>query len=184
MRRPTTPPHSNNSVLTISALSELRIHLVRASIFFSQGQTQREYPKRRFLWTISVRTLCFPIRLNGAAPIMFSTINAVCRTRPKLVHHSVIRSMGSQYGMITHLESQNALANPFLRYYSDVDITHGFFTVSIDGSTPERLNGKNNGGQLTQKVLWSKTNLSPGRHTFTLTHDDVSGTFISLDFFR
>ena len=92
--------------------------------------------------------------------------------------------MGSQYGITTHLESQNALANPFLRYYSDVDITHGFFTVSIDGSTPERLNGKNNGGQLTQRMLWSKTNLNPGSHTFTLTHDDVSGTFISLDFFR
>jgi hypothetical protein len=81
-------------------------------------------------------------------------------------------------------QTYNVHANPFLRYYSDVDIPHGFYTVSIDGSTPERLNGKNIGGQLTQQMLWSKTGLSPGRHTFVLKQDDIDGTFISLDFFR
>jgi len=69
-------------------------------------------------------------------------------------------------------------------YYSDVDTSHGFSTVSIDGSESEQLNGKNNGGQLTQQMLWSRTNLTSGRHTFTLRQDDVGGTFVSLDFFR
>lgn len=92
--------------------------------------------------------------------------------------------MGLQYGITAYLIPENLLADLFCRYYSDVDTAHGYFTVSIDGSTPERLNGKHNGGQLTQQMLWSKTGLNPGRHTFTLTQDDVGGTFISLDFFR
>ena len=92
--------------------------------------------------------------------------------------------MGLQYGITAYFIRQNLLANLFCRYYSDVDTLHGFFNVSIDGSTPERLNGKNNGGQLTQQMLWSRTGLSPGRHTFILTQDDVGGTYISLDFFR
>jgi len=75
-------------------------------------------------------------------------------------------------------------ANVFLRYYADLDTPHGFYTVSIDGSQPERLSGKNEGGQLTQLMLWSKTDLSPGKHIFTLRHDDLGGTYVTLDFFR
>jgi len=86
--------------------------------------------------------------------------------------------------MVTQLIPYHVLANLLRRYYSAVDIPHGFFTVSIDGSTPQRLNGKSNVGQLAQQMLWSKTDLDPGRHTFTLTHDDVSGTFLDLDFLR
>jgi hypothetical protein len=82
------------------------------------------------------------------------------------------------------MHTWNVCANLFHRYYSDVDIGHGFYTVSIDGSTPERLNGKNNEGQLTQQMVWSKTGLSPGRHTFILRQDDIGGTSLSLDFFR
>jgi hypothetical protein len=85
------------------------------------------------------------------------------------------------YLSITHLEY---VRQPILRYYSDLDKPHGFYTVSIDSSTPERFNGKNNRGQLTQQMLWSKTGLSPGRHTFILKQDDIGGTYISLDFFR
>jgi hypothetical protein len=71
-----------------------------------------------------------------------------------------------------------------LRYYADLDSSHGYYTVSIDGSEPERLSGKNDGGQLTQLMLWSKTDLRPGRHNLTLKHDDIGGTYMSLDYFR
>ena len=74
-------------------------------------------------------------------------------------------------------------ANLFLRYYSDVDADHGLYTVSIDGSNPEQLNGYN-GGHRTQQMLWSKTDLTPGKHTFTLTQYDVGGKVTTLDFFR
>ena len=74
--------------------------------------------------------------------------------------------------------------NLLLRYYSDLDSPHGFYTVSLDDSEPERLDGRNYGGQLTQLMLWSKTNLTPGRHTFTLKQDDAGGTYTTLDFFR
>ena len=86
--------------------------------------------------------------------------------------------------MVMYLKHCSLLTDPFHRYYGAVDIPHGFFTVSIDGSTPQRLNGKSNVGQLAQQMLWSKTDLSPGRHTFTLTQDDVNGAFLDLDFLR
>jgi hypothetical protein len=72
----------------------------------------------------------------------------------------------------------------FHRYYGAVDIPHGLFTVSIDGSTPEQLNGKNSGGQLAQQMLWFRTGLKPGSHTFTLTQSDSNGAYLDLDFFR
>ena len=75
-------------------------------------------------------------------------------------------------------------ANLFFRYYSTVDAFSGFYTVSIDGSEPERLNAKNYRGSLNQRMLWSKVALTPGRHTLTIKHDDPIGSFMGLDFFR
>jgi len=86
--------------------------------------------------------------------------------------------------MIMNFRPYRVLTHLFRRYYSALDIPHGFFTVSIDDSPPQRLDGKNNGGQLAQQMIWSKTDLSPGRHTFTLTQDDVNGAFLDLDFLR
>ena len=75
-------------------------------------------------------------------------------------------------------------ANLFLRYYTDVDTNHGFYTISIDRSDPVQLNGRDNRGHLTQQMLWSKTDLTPGRHTLTLRQDDTSVKYTNLDFFR
>ena len=74
-------------------------------------------------------------------------------------------------------------ANLFFRYYSDVDEFYIFYVVSIDGAEAERLTANNHGGPLNQRIVWSKTNLTPGRHTFTLKQDHL-GFFTSLDFFR
>ena len=78
----------------------------------------------------------------------------------------------------------NMHANLFLRYYSDVDRYNGFYSVSVDGSEPERLHAKNDGGKLTQQMLWSKTDLTPGRHILKLRHEDLVGMNMGLDFFR
>ena len=86
------------------------------------------------------------------------------------------------YGCVSY--TWNVQDNLFLRYYGSVDVDHGFYAVAIDGSEPERLSGKNDGGQLTQQMIWSKTDLTPGRHIFTLKHDDLTGNVLSLDFFR
>jgi hypothetical protein len=70
------------------------------------------------------------------------------------------------------------------RHYGSLGPSHGFFTVSIDGSAPQRMHGKSD-VQLYERMLWSRTGLSPGRHTVTLTvQDDTNGTYIDLDFFR
>jgi hypothetical protein len=72
----------------------------------------------------------------------------------------------------------------FRRYYGGVGFGYGFFNVSIDGSTPQRLTAKRN-PYLYQQLIWSNTSLSPGRHNLTLTHDDPGvNSSLSLDFFR
>ena len=76
------------------------------------------------------------------------------------------------------------MANLFLRYYGALGPNHGFFNVSIDGSTPQRFSAEND-GYLYQRLLWSNVSLSPGRHNLTITHDDPDTlTVLSLDFFR
>ena len=75
------------------------------------------------------------------------------------------------------------MTNIFRRYYGSVGATYGAFTVSINGSTPERLNASNR-LYLDQRMLWSNTSLGIGRHTVTLTHDDNNTASLSLDFFR
>ncbi len=91
--------------------------------------------------------------------------------------------MGSQYGAIRYLISYK-MTNLFRRYYGSVGPNFGFFNVSIDGSTPQRLNATSN-LSLDQRMLWSSTTLSPGRHNLTLTHDDARpNKTLSLDFFR
>jgi len=80
--------------------------------------------------------------------------------------------------------SYHALTNLFRRYYGTVGLTGGSFNLSIDGSTPQRLNTKDN-LFLTQQLIWSNTSLSPGRHTITLTRDDTNPAHgLNLDFFR
>jgi hypothetical protein len=70
------------------------------------------------------------------------------------------------------------------RHYGSLGPSHGFFTVSVDGSAPQLLDGKSN-VELYERMLWSHTGLSPGRHTVTLTvQDDTNSTYIDLDFFR
>ena len=85
------------------------------------------------------------------------------------------------YACVYHTYSVRA--NLFLRYYSDINTNHGLYTISIDGSIPEQMNG-NSKGHRTQQMLWSKTDLTPGNHTFTLRQYDISGKSTSLDFFR
>ncbi|QRV87107.1 transmembrane protein [Ceratobasidium sp. AG-Ba] len=68
-------------------------------------------------------------------------------------------------------------------YYSDVDITHGFVNISVDGGLPERVSGYHDPVS-SQYLIWSRTNLPAGTHSVTITHSDVAGQFATLDFFR
>ena len=76
------------------------------------------------------------------------------------------------------------MANLFHRYYGDQGPSYGFFNVSIDGSTPQRLSAESD-ELLHQRLIWSNLGLGPGRHNLTITHDDPRvGKTLSLDFFR
>jgi hypothetical protein len=91
---------------------------------------------------------------------------------------------GTQYGTTAYIIPCDMLINVSRRHYGSLGPSNGFFAVSIDGSAPQRLDGKSV-VQLYERVLWSRTGLSPGRHTVTLTvQDDTNGTYVDLDFFR
>jgi hypothetical protein len=75
------------------------------------------------------------------------------------------------------------MTNLFRRYYGVIGPAYGFFKVSIDGSTPQRLRVERE-QYLYQQLIWSNTSLSPGRHNLTLMHDDTNTTVFGLDFFR
>ena len=69
------------------------------------------------------------------------------------------------------------MTNLFRRYYSSVGPRYGFFKVSIDDSTPQRLTAYRN-DFMSQQLIWSNTSLGPGKHKLTLTHDGDIGVFI------
>ena len=77
------------------------------------------------------------------------------------------------------------MADLFRRYYGILGPEYGFFNVSIDGSTPQRLNARRNVSNLLfQQLLWSNVSLGPGRHNLTITHDGPRLMALSVDFFR
>ena len=80
--------------------------------------------------------------------------------------------------------SYHTVVNLFRRYYGTVNLDRGFFNVSIDGSTPQRLNAESYRSR-RQQLIWSNVSLGPGRHNLTITHDDPRFfKDLSLDFFR
>ena len=85
--------------------------------------------------------------------------------------------------MVRVCVSYHSMTNLYSRYYGYLCSHCGFFTVSINGSTLQRLNAPRD-PYLSQQMIWSNTSLGPGRHTITLTHDDDNRSFLFLDFFR
>ena len=51
------------------------------------------------------------------------------------------------------------------RYYGGVGPSSASFTVSIDGSTPQRVERERTSRVVEQQMLWSNTSLDPGGHT-------------------
>ena len=90
--------------------------------------------------------------------------------------------MGSQYGTIAYL-IRYKMTDLLRRYYARNGPDLALFTVSIDDSTPQRVNATTKLG-VNQSKLWSSTSLVAGRHTITLTHDGTNGAWFALDYFR
>jgi len=86
------------------------------------------------------------------------------------------------YDCLSHIF--NMPTDLFRRHYGTLGPRNSFFTVSIDGSRPQQLSTKHD-VILNQRMVWSETNLAPGRHTVTLTAlDNTEGLDFDIDFFR
>ncbi|QRV87108.1 hypothetical protein RhiJN_15126 [Ceratobasidium sp. AG-Ba] len=68
-------------------------------------------------------------------------------------------------------------------YFSDVYVTHGSISISVDGGPSESVTGYYE-HQLSQRYLWSKSGLSEGPHQVTITHTGKTGEYATVDFFR
>ncbi|KAG9120993.1 hypothetical protein FRC07_003245, partial [Ceratobasidium sp. 392] len=67
-------------------------------------------------------------------------------------------------------------------YFSDIDTTHGYVQISVDGGPAESISGYHN-PHLAQKLIWSKQNLAYRAHKVTVTHNGTPAQYATLDFF-
>ncbi|KAG8736762.1 hypothetical protein FRC12_017465, partial [Ceratobasidium sp. 428] len=66
-------------------------------------------------------------------------------------------------------------------YFSDIDSTHGYVKISVDGAAPEQVSGFHQ-PQLSQRLIWHKTGLSQGQHVVTIAHGGQPTQYATVDF--
>ncbi|KAG8761846.1 hypothetical protein FRC12_009303 [Ceratobasidium sp. 428] len=81
----------------------------------------------------------------------------------------------------------NAMANftftgTAVWYFSDIDSTHGFVQISVDGAAPEQVTGFHE-PHLSQRLIWYKTGLSAGQHVVSIAHGGQPNQYATVDFF-
>ncbi|KAF8602899.1 hypothetical protein BDV93DRAFT_607212 [Ceratobasidium sp. AG-I] len=72
-------------------------------------------------------------------------------------------------------------------YFSDKRMQNGWAMISIDGSKGEQVSTflpDSDNRWFSQVLCWEKTGLRDGEHQVTITHADVQGMYVSLDFFK
>ncbi|KAG8722958.1 hypothetical protein FRC09_005394 [Ceratobasidium sp. 395] len=82
----------------------------------------------------------------------------------------------------------NAMANftfsgTAVWYFSDIDYTHGFVQVSVDGAAPEQVTGTYHQPHLSQRLIWYKTGLLAGQHVVSVAHGGQPNQYATVDFF-
>ncbi|KAF8602908.1 hypothetical protein BDV93DRAFT_545056, partial [Ceratobasidium sp. AG-I] len=69
-------------------------------------------------------------------------------------------------------------------YFSDKRAQNGWVLISVDGSKGELVSTFLPDSDSRWVLCWEKTGLSDGEHNVTITHADVLGLYVSLDFFK
>ncbi|KAG8692431.1 hypothetical protein FRC08_009785 [Ceratobasidium sp. 394] len=67
-------------------------------------------------------------------------------------------------------------------YFSDIDRTHGFVQISVDGGPAESISGYHD-PHLAQRLIWSKEKLTYGQHKVTISHSGTPVQYATVDFF-
>ncbi|KAF8596915.1 hypothetical protein BDV93DRAFT_527780 [Ceratobasidium sp. AG-I] len=66
-------------------------------------------------------------------------------------------------------------------YYADRDVPHGLTRVAVDDEQGDLVNSTASTIQY-QQLLWSKTGLGPGDHSFVVSHAGSQGQYMGLDY--
>ncbi|QRV98581.1 transmembrane protein [Ceratobasidium sp. AG-Ba] len=69
-------------------------------------------------------------------------------------------------------------------YFSNIGPEYGTVRITIDGNTVSEGTSASSQNSLTQKLIWSKSDLAVGTHTIQVTYSDSSGKYAALDFLR
>lgn len=75
---------------------------------------------------------------------------------------------------MTHLGNE-------IYYYGDRDVSLGRTNVALDNEDGEQINTTSSTIEY-QQLLWSKTDLGPGDHSFVIRHDGPEGQRIRFDY--
>ncbi|QRW10546.1 transmembrane protein [Ceratobasidium sp. AG-Ba] len=71
-------------------------------------------------------------------------------------------------------------------FFSTYQPGNAWVTINVDGFPTERIDTAptKDTGLRTQRLIWSKADLSPGSHVVTITHDGVAGDNMTIDFLK
>jgi hypothetical protein len=83
-----------------------------------------------------------------------------------------------------HAHHARVLAGNAVAVFGDVGTTHASFSVEVDGRAAEEGTAYSASGFQTEVQLWRKVGLQEGEHRLRITHDDVSGLWLSVDRFQ
>ena len=67
--------------------------------------------------------------------------------------------------------------------FGDVGTTHANFSIEVDDLAVEEGTAFSANGFQTLVPLWKKAGLQEGEHRLRITHDDISGLWLSVDKF-
>ncbi|QRV96201.1 transmembrane protein [Ceratobasidium sp. AG-Ba] len=71
-------------------------------------------------------------------------------------------------------------------YFTDYSLVNAVIAISVDGAPPELVDTAPNNTTLSrsQRLTWSRTNLTDGPHTIAVTHSGLAGSWATVDFFK
>ncbi|CAE7138368.1 unnamed protein product [Rhizoctonia solani] len=127
-----------------------------------------------------------------AASSVTSTAAVLNCTDPSMIYSPNWRSVedGMFYARRSFITQSSGASVQFtfngtaIWYFTDTNSDHAKLRIQVDNEKHSEVAQGYSPTLLSQRLVWSKTDLPPGTHTVNITHEDDDGKYLTLDFFR